>query len=109
MLFTGLLIAILFEQYTVALVLLGITLILATFIAVKMRVEKKEILPVHKIKILGYPLKEISSTEVQWEEKPRERPRESTENYEGERKKSLKRNSTYDTCHRCPSPRLTLS
>jgi len=66
MLFTGLLIAILFEQYTVALVLLGITLILATFIAVKMRVEKKEILPVHKIKILGYPLKEISSTEVQW-------------------------------------------
>ena len=67
MLFTGLLIAILFEQYTVALVLLGITLILATFIAVKMRVEKKEILPVHKIKILGYPLKEISSTEVQWE------------------------------------------
>ena len=66
MLFTGLLIAILFEQYTVALVLLGITLILATFIAVKMRIEKKEVLPVHKIKILGYPLKEISSTEVQW-------------------------------------------
>ena len=65
MLFTGLLIAILFEQYTVALVLLGITLILATFIAVKMRVEKKEVLPVHKITILGYPLKEISSTEVQ--------------------------------------------
>jgi len=66
MLFTGLLIAILFEQYTAALVLLGITLILATFIAVKMRVEKKEVLSVHKIKILGYPLKEIGSTEVQW-------------------------------------------
>jgi len=71
-LFIGLVVAIFFKQYVVSLVLIGLTLLLGIKVAVNARNEpmRKEpnitLVPANKIKILGYPLKEISSTEVQW-------------------------------------------
>tara|TARA_B110000977_G_C10950181_1_gene444328 strand:+ start:189 stop:509 length:321 start_codon:yes stop_codon:yes gene_type:complete len=66
-LFIGLVVAILFEQYVVSLVLLGLTLLLGIKVAVNARNEPNiTLVPVNKIKILGYPLQEMSSTEVQW-------------------------------------------
>jgi len=66
-LFIGLVIAILFEQYVVSLALLGLTLLLGIKVAMNARKEPNiTLVPAKQIKILGYPLKEISSTEVQW-------------------------------------------
>ena len=66
-LFIGLVVAILLEQSVVSLVLLGLILLLGIKVAVNTRNEPNiTLVPVNNIKILGYPLKEISSTEVQW-------------------------------------------
>ena len=71
-LFIGLVIAIFFKQYVVSLVLIGLTLLLGIKVAVNARNEPTRnepnitLVPVNKIKILRYPLKEMSSTEVQW-------------------------------------------
>lgn len=72
-LFIGLVVAILFKQYVVSLVLIGLTLLLGIKVAVNARNEpmRKEpnitLVPANKIKILGYPLR--SSTEVVGETK----------------------------------------
>ena len=62
LLITGSGIAVLFEQYVISLVLLGLTLLFQ--VAINAR-NKPLIVPANQIKILGYPLKEISSTKVQ--------------------------------------------
>tara|TARA_B110001452_G_C15224106_1_gene424307 strand:+ start:624 stop:938 length:315 start_codon:yes stop_codon:yes gene_type:complete len=66
-LFIGLVIAILFEQYVVSLVLLVLTFLLAIKVATR-KETNITLVPASKIKILGYPLKEISSTQIQCEE-----------------------------------------
>jgi len=66
LLITGSGIAVLFEQYVISLVLLGLTLLFQVAINARNKpLIVPLIVPANQIKILGYPLKEISSTKVQ--------------------------------------------
>lgn len=73
LLYVGLLLAILFEQYVVSLVLLGFTLLLGIKVVMNIRKDANmkniTLVPANKIKILGIPMTEVSSTEIEWETK----------------------------------------